>query len=84
MDLSTLTVPVTKIAGTHDGIASREKVEANRANLPSATRWVWIEGGNHSQFGWYGFQPGDYRATIAPEAQRAAMVRAVLDALAAE
>ena len=82
VDLSTLTVPVTKIVGTRDGLASRAEVEHNRRLLPSSTRWVWIEGGNHSQFGWYGFQPGDRRATIDGPTQRAVMTRAVLDALA--
>jgi pimeloyl-ACP methyl ester carboxylesterase len=81
VDLSTLRVPVTKIVGTRDGLASRPEVEANRALLPASTRWVWIDGGNHSQFGWYGFQPGDRRATITAARQRSIMTRAVLDAL---
>jgi pimeloyl-ACP methyl ester carboxylesterase len=82
VDLSAVRVPVTKIVGTRDGLASRAEVEANRRLLPAATRWVWVEGGNHSQFGWYGFQPGDRRATISGSTQRAFMIRAVLDALA--
>jgi pimeloyl-ACP methyl ester carboxylesterase len=82
VDLSTLAVSVTKVAGTRDGLATRTEVEENRAKLPASTRWVWIEGGNHSQFGWYGFQPGDRRATIAAATQRATMIQAVLDALA--
>ena len=82
VDLSALEMPVTKIVGTRDGLASRAEVERNRGLLPHATRWVWIEGGNHSQFGWYGFQPGDRRATSPATTQRARMVRAVLDALA--
>jgi pimeloyl-ACP methyl ester carboxylesterase len=82
VDLSALTVPVTKIVGTHDGLASRAEVEANRSKLPPSTRWVWVEGGNHSQFGWYGFQPGDRWAAIEAPVQRALMTRAVLDALA--
>jgi pimeloyl-ACP methyl ester carboxylesterase len=81
VDLSALRVSVTKIVGTRDGLASRAEVEANRAKLPAETRWVWIEGGNHSQFGWYGFQPGDRRATIAAAVQRATMIQAVIDAL---
>jgi pimeloyl-ACP methyl ester carboxylesterase len=81
VDLSGLPVPVTKVVGTRDGLASRADVEANRAKLPTATRWVWVEGGNHSQFGWYGFQPGDRRATIEAPAQRAAMIEAVIDLL---
>ena len=68
-------------SGTRDGLATPADVERNRAKLPAATRWVWIEGGNHSQFGWYGFQPGDRRATVSAGQQREVMVRAVLDAL---
>jgi len=81
VDLSALPVLVTKIVGTRDGLASRAEVEANRAKLPTGTRWVWVEGGNHSQFGWYGFQPGDRRATIDATAQRATMIEAVMDVL---
>lgn len=81
VDLSGLSVGVTKIVGTHDGLASPPEVEANRGKLPAHTRWVWVEGGNHSQFGWYGFQPGDRFATIDASAQRAQMISAVLDAL---
>jgi len=83
VDLSALTIPVTKVAGTRDGLASRAEVEANRRKLPASTQWIWVDGGNHSQFGWYGFQPGDKRATITPAAQRALMIGAVLDVLAA-
>ncbi|HZF68146.1 MAG TPA: alpha/beta hydrolase, partial [Gemmatirosa sp.] len=82
VDLSALQVPVTKIVGTRDGLARPADVERNRGLLPAGTRWVWIAGGNHSQFGWYGFQPGDRRPTVAAAAQRAVMIRAVLDALA--
>lgn len=81
VDLSRLTVPVTKIVGTHDGLASRAEVEGNRGKLPLSTRWEWIEGGNHSQFGWYGFQPGDRWAHIDAAAQRDLMIRRVLDLL---
>ena len=74
--------PVTKLAGTRDGLARPSAVEANRGKLPASTRWVWVAGGNHSQFGWYGFQPGDRRATIAASAQREVMTREVLAMLA--
>jgi len=81
VSLASLTVPVTKIVGTRDGLASPGEVRANQNLLPAATRWVWIEGGNHSQFGWYGFQPGDHFAKIPAEEQRAQMIRAVLTAM---
>ena len=74
-------MPVTKIVGTRDGLASPGEVEGNRAKLPPSTRWIWIEGGNHSQFGWYGFQPFDRRATVGASEQRAAMIRATIETL---
>jgi pimeloyl-ACP methyl ester carboxylesterase len=83
VDLSGLDVPVTKIVGTRDGLASPEEVEQNADLLPAHTRWVWVEGGNHSQFGWYGFQPLDRRPRIPAAEQRAIMTEAVLDLLQA-
>ena len=81
VSLASLTIPVAKIVGTRDGLASPGEVRANQHLLPAATRWVWIEGGNHSQFGWYGFQPGDHFAKIPAEEQRATMIRAVIEAM---
>ena len=76
VSLAALTIPVTKIAGTRDGLASPGKVRANRHNLPASTHCEWIEGGNHSQFGWYGFQPGDHFGRITRDEQHAAMASA--------
>ena len=81
--LADLTIPVTKILGTRDGVSEVEKSERNRRLLPATTRWVMIEGGNHSQFGWYGFQPGDHWATISRDRQQALTIQAILEALAA-
>ena len=83
VDLSSLRIPVTKVIGTNDGIAPERKSLANRRLLPDATRWVRIEGGNHSQFGWYGFQPGDHFAGITAAQQRTQMLAAILDLLGA-
>jgi pimeloyl-ACP methyl ester carboxylesterase len=79
--LAATTMPVTKIYGTRDGLASVDEVEANHDKLPEATRWIPIAGGNHSQFGWYGFQPGDRPAAIDREFQQAQTIAAVLKAL---
>jgi pimeloyl-ACP methyl ester carboxylesterase len=78
VDLSRLEVPVTKVAATRDGLASRPEVEANAHLLPPTTRWVWIDGGNHSQFAWYGFQPGDRLADLPRTDQQRATVEAML------
>ncbi len=83
VNLSSLKWPVTKIVGTRDGIAPLERSEANRHLLPTTTRWVAIEGANHSQFGWYGFQPLDHFASISRDSQHDQMIDAVVEALRA-
>lgn len=83
IDLSGFAYPVTKIVGTNDGVAPLAKSEANRTLLPANATWVRIEGGNHSQFGYYGFQPLDHFATITRDEQQQQTVNAILDALRA-
>ena len=82
IDLSGLHLPVTKLVASNDGLASPERNARNRRRLPASTHWVMLEGGNHSQFGAYGFQPGDRFATL-PRQQQAALIqreaRALLD-----
>ena len=68
--LAHVAMPVVQIYGTRDTVADQDKVEAGRPNLPPLTRVVRIDGGNHSQFGSYGFQPGDWPATISRETQQ--------------
>lgn len=80
-DLSGLEASFTKVYATNDGVAPPERVLANRELLPGDTRWVRIEGGNHSQFGHYGHQFLDGRATIGREAQQAVTRQALLEAL---
>ena len=80
--LSHLQIPVTQVYGTRDTVADVGKVEAARRNLPPATTSVRIDGGNHSQFASYGFQPGDWPATISREEQSRLTVDAILATLA--
>jgi pimeloyl-ACP methyl ester carboxylesterase len=69
-NLSYLKIPVTKVYGNSDGIATSNDVVANAHLLPAHTRWVEIEGANHSQFGHYGHQLMDRTATISRESQQ--------------
>jgi predicted alpha/beta-hydrolase family hydrolase len=64
INLSEVSIPVKKIIASHDGIATKEQVLKNKHLLPQDTRWIEIEGGNHSQFGNYGDQLFDGNATI--------------------
>jgi pimeloyl-ACP methyl ester carboxylesterase len=79
--LAQLSVPVVKVLGSRDCVAEVEKSEAHRSLLPAETRWIVIDGANHSQFGSYGFQPGDCFASIDRPRQRAITVDAILAAL---
>jgi hypothetical protein len=79
--LATTPVRVTRVYGTRDTVADVEKLEATRRNLPTSTRMVAIDGGNHSQFGCYGFQPGDWPATVSRETQQRITRQALIDAL---
>ena len=70
-DMSDFDIPVLKLYGSNDGVASAEDVMTNKSKLPSSAKFVLIEGGNHSQFGYYGFQFNDNDATISREEQQA-------------
>lgn len=80
-DLASLKLPVTKIYASNDGVAPGKKVHANSHLLPRHTRWIMIEGGNHSQFGHYGHQLLDGTAAITREHQQNITRSAILDSL---
>ena len=63
-DLSDIAIPVKKVFASNDGIATVERIESTKRNLPEHTEWIEIVGGNHSQFGYYGHQLFDGVATI--------------------
>ena len=52
--------------------------ESRRGLLPDEVAWHRIEGGNHSQLGWYGTQLGDGTARITRVRQHDEVVAAVL------
>jgi pimeloyl-ACP methyl ester carboxylesterase len=81
--IANIGLPVVRVYGTRDTVADVEKLERTKENLPSDTRHIRIDGGNHSQFGSYGFQPGDWPATISREEQQRQTLEAVLDMLRA-
>ena len=57
--LSRRDLKVLSVSGSADGLATPAKVDAARADLPPATRYVVVVGGVHAFFGDYGVQPGD-------------------------
>jgi dienelactone hydrolase len=69
-DLSALRLDVTKVFGSEDGLASEAEVRQFAPNLPPSTHWERVEGGNHRQFGSYGWQLGDGEARISRDEQQ--------------
>lgn len=80
-DLINLTIPVLKISASEDGLASPSEIKQFAHNLPSSTKFVMIEGGNHSQFGYYGFQFGAGSAIITRAEQQIILQAEILDYL---
>ena len=74
-------IAVISIYGDADGVMDREKYAQYRPNLPGNTLEVILAGGNHAQFGDYGHQKGDGRATISPEEQLVQTLQALLPVL---
>lgn len=80
-DLSKSDLAVMKIYATRDGLASVSEIEETSRFLPNNTIWVKIDGGNHSQFGYFGMLLGDNRAEISREEQQEKTVSAILSEL---
>lgn len=74
-DLTTSQARVLSITGTEDKILKWDVYEAAKGNLPEQTKYVGIQGGNHSGFGLYGQQRGDGDATISAALQQEEVVR---------
>ena len=69
-DLSSGDTRVLDIYGDRDEVLNMEKHEENKRFLPSDYEELLIKGGNHSQFGAYGFQKGDGKAAISEDEQK--------------
>lgn len=76
-DLTDSGLRVYTTYGSKDGVLNREKLEANRENLPPNTVETVINGGSHAGFGSYGSQKGDGVPTISSEEQQQQAAAAV-------
>ena len=80
-DLSGYKGKVISIIGSKDMGIDKRKLEETSVNLPVDTEFYIIEGGNHSQFGDYGFQKGDNIADISLEEQLKLITKKMLEYL---
>lgn len=81
-DLSVSPLESMSIYGTDDGLISVNEIDDSRQIMPETTSLVRIDGGNHSQFGWYGDQPGDNPASISREMQQQIIIESTKNLLA--
>ena len=73
-----LEIPVLSIYGSEDGVLNREKYD-DSIGLAENLIEIVIKGGNHAQFGNYGEQSGDGKATISKEEQWNQTVKQILN-----
>lgn len=68
---------VLSLYGSEDGVLNMEKVETGREYMPEDYTEICIQGGNHAQFGNYGEQKGDGKASISTQEQQNQTVAAI-------
>ncbi|HSD06611.1 alpha/beta hydrolase [Flavobacterium sp.] len=76
--LNTRKMAVLKIYGSKDGIADEKSIFNNKSKLPITAEFVKLDGANHSQFGYYGFQFGDNQAILDRDKQQAEILKTIM------
>lgn len=77
--LANSNLSVLSICGTNDGFVNEATINDSLSSLPASTQVAYIEGGNHSQMGSYGFQKGDQKATISREEQHNQVIKLITE-----
>ncbi|MCM0647383.1 alpha/beta hydrolase [Clostridium swellfunianum] len=80
-DLSSAELKVLSVWGSEDGCADIGKIKAAENILPKTSVFKEISGGNHAQFGSYGFQKGDKEAKISSLEQQSLAVQYTVNLL---
>lgn len=74
VDISDSDLSVLSITASNDQILNQDNFEESKDLLPNNTIYRQIDGGNHSNFGYYGFQEGDGKSDITREEQQQKVV----------
>lgn len=72
-------LPVFSVVGSNDGAVNMAALTKAKNDLPNTAEYHTIRGGNHSQFGSYGFQKGDHPAEISADQQLDETIKLLLD-----
>jgi len=79
ISLANSKIRILKIYGGNDGVADEKTILINRNKLPDNAKLMKIEGANHAQFGYYGYQLGDSSASISREEQQKQTIELITD-----
>lgn len=74
-DFSNTNYPILSLTGDKDGLSTPNKISETKHLLSKNTKIVKLKRANNAQFGLYGEQIGDNKATISPEEQQKQMVQ---------
>lgn len=72
-DISGLTIAVTEVVATEDGLVDAVAQRAAKSNLPATVLTITLDNANHASFGTYGPQPGDGVSSLNRDDMRRAM-----------
>ena len=80
-NISELGFKVLSLWGSKDNVVDYKKLINSKEQLPKDTKYVEIEGANHSQFANYGMYSGDEEALISSDEQMDITVRNIVNFL---
>jgi dienelactone hydrolase len=74
-NFSTSTYPILSLTGEKDGLSTPGKIKETKHLLSKNTELVQVKGANHAQFGMYGKQKGDNKASVSTKEQQDELVK---------
>ena len=77
-DFSETDLPTLSLYAEFDGLTTTDKIAETKSLLSSDATLYEVKGGNHAQFGMYGTQDGDGKATISAKEQQDELVEETL------
>lgn len=77
-NLQGISQPVLSITASNDGVLNWQSYQKAKKLLPTDTKFVQINGGNHAGFGSYGHQSGDHKAKLSNTSQQKQVAKLLL------
>lgn len=81
VDFNNTDLKILSIVGSLDGVINRENLSKTRHLLSPSAKYISLDGGNHSQFGYYGHQKGDKQAAITQDEQKNTTISLIIELL---